>query len=123
MSKYRINIAGETYEIEVESLDEVAITMEDSTSFIDKKAQTIEPQISSAMMERDNVVQSPMPGTIVKTLVKNGEKVRKGQPILILEAMKMENEITAPKDGVVEELNVAEKYTVQGGDTLFKIMD
>ena len=69
----------------------------------------------------DGAVVSPMPGTVVRLMAAQGDKVNKGQPILVLEAMKMENEITAVKDGVLSELRVAEGQTVAGGEMLFMI--
>jgi biotin carboxyl carrier protein len=59
-----------------------------------------------------------MPGLILKVLVEKGQEVKTGDPLLILVAMKMENEIRAPKDGVVQELFVQEGKTVGSGDKL-----
>ncbi|WP_054840246.1 biotin/lipoyl-containing protein [Thermococcus sp. JCM 11816] len=67
------------------------------------------------------VTAPPMPGKILKILVKEGEQVRTGQGLLILEAMKMENEIPAPKDGVVKKILVKEGDTVNTGDPLIEI--
>ncbi|MBQ6498669.1 MAG: biotin/lipoyl-binding protein, partial [Ruminococcus sp.] len=82
-------------------------------------AQKAPVQADSA--SADGTVVSPMPGTIVQLMAAQGDKVSKGQPILVLEAMKMENEITAAKDGVLSELRVAEGQTVAGGEILFTI--
>ncbi|MBI5432765.1 MAG: acetyl-CoA carboxylase biotin carboxyl carrier protein subunit [Planctomycetes bacterium] len=59
-----------------------------------------------------------MPGIVVKLLVKEGDTVVKDQPLLILEAMKMQNEITAPSDGVVKVVHVREREAVSGGAKL-----
>ena len=59
-----------------------------------------------------------MPGNIFKILVKPGDVVSKGQNVLVLEAMKMENEIPAPKDGKVAQVVVTKGATVGAGDTL-----
>lgn len=64
------------------------------------------------------VVKSIMPGVVVKLLVKEGEKVEKGQPLLVLEAMKMQNEIGAPGAGVVKALHVREGEAVSSGAKL-----
>ena len=61
------------------------------------------------------VVTAPMPGKVVKVLVKAGDTVRAGQGIAVLEAMKMENELRSPKDGKLTELLVAEGQPVEGG--------
>jgi biotin carboxyl carrier protein len=66
-------------------------------------------------------VEAEMPGKVVKIAVPAGTAVREGQGVLILEAMKMENEITSPIDGVVTELGVSEGQTVEGGALLFVV--
>ena len=62
-----------------------------------------------------------MPGTILKVEKAEGETVKVGDVVLILEAMKMENEIRAPRDGAVASLKLAAGDTVAGGDVLFEI--
>ncbi|NJF26152.1 pyruvate/oxaloacetate carboxyltransferase [Thermococcus sp. Bubb.Bath] len=69
----------------------------------------------------EGVVTAPMPGKILRILVKEGEQVKTGQGLLILEAMKMENEIPAPKDGVVKKILVKEGDTVNTGDPMMEI--
>jgi biotin carboxyl carrier protein len=63
-------------------------------------------------------VKSVMPGVVVKLLVEEGDTVEKGQPLLLLEAMKMQNEISAPSAGVVKALHVREKEAVASGAKL-----
>ncbi len=72
-------------------------------------------------MGEGGVVKAMMPGRVVRLLVKKGEKVRKGAGLLILEAMKMENEIQAPVDGTVDEIFVESGSTVEGGADLVHI--
>ncbi len=69
----------------------------------------------------EGVVTAPMPGKILRILVKEGEQVKTGQGLLILEAMKMENEIPAPKDGVVKKILVKEGDTVDTGQALIEL--
>ena len=64
------------------------------------------------------VVKSVMPGIVVQLLVKPGERVTKGQPLLVLEAMKMQNEIGAPADATVTAVHVSEKQAVSSGEKL-----
>ena len=59
-----------------------------------------------------------MPGTVVKVLVKEGDEVKAGQPVLVLEAMKVENEITAEKDGKIVKVAVAEGQAVAKDEVL-----
>jgi len=63
-------------------------------------------------------VRAPIPGRIAKLLVKAGDQVTAGKPLMVLEAMKMENEIRAPRDGVVRELRCAEGATVDANQDL-----
>lgn len=67
------------------------------------------------------VIKALMPGRVVRVLVAEGETVRKGAGLLILEAMKMENEIQAPMDGTVDELFVAAGQTVEAGAELARM--
>ena len=67
------------------------------------------------------VVKAMMPGRVVRVLVAKGDAVRKGAGLLILEAMKMENEIAAPADGTVDELFVEAGQTVESGAELLHI--
>ncbi|MFZ2492351.1 MAG: biotin/lipoyl-containing protein [Thermoanaerobaculia bacterium] len=67
------------------------------------------------------VLKALMPGRVVRVLVEKGARVRKGEGILILEAMKMENEIHAPVDGVVDQIFVEAGRTVEGGADLLHI--
>ena len=67
------------------------------------------------------IVEAEMPGKVVKVHVSVGDEVREGQGIVILEAMKMENEIPSPIDGIVSEMAVSEGQTVESGTTLFVV--
>lgn len=80
------------------------------------KRSRSEDQVSAG-----GVVRALMPGRIVRVLVQKGEPVRKGAGLIILEAMKMENEIVAPTDGVVTEILVAMGDTVDSGAELVHV--
>ena len=66
-------------------------------------------------------VEAPLPGNVFKVLVKAGDKVSKGQAVVVLEAMKMENEVFAPCDGTVASVNITEGGTVNTGDVMITI--
>jgi biotin carboxyl carrier protein len=66
-------------------------------------------------------VRSPMPGKVVKVLVKVGEEVKSGQGVVVVEAMKMENELKAPRDGKVKQISAEEGRAVESGQTLVLI--
>jgi len=67
-------------------------------------------------------ITSPMPGKVVSVLVAEGEEVEEGQGLVVIEAMKMENELRAPRAGVVQELTAQEGQAVDGGATLCVIV-
>src|SRR3954462_7924946 len=64
---------------------------------------------------RDHSMRAPMPGVVLKILVNVGDDVTKGAPLLILEAMKMEHQLTAPRDGTIASINCKEGEMVQPG--------
>ena len=68
-----------------------------------------------------NTIESPLPGTILKVNVAAGQAVKAGDILMILEAMKMENEILAPEDGTVSAVHVQVGATVQSGDPLVSL--
>lgn len=68
-----------------------------------------------------DIIKSPMPGKVIKVLVSIGDTVKKGEVLLVVEAMKMENNILAARNGIVEELNVAEDDMVDGSKVLLKL--
>jgi biotin carboxyl carrier protein len=69
----------------------------------------------------DGNVMAELPGQVLKVLVQPGEQVVKGQTVLILEAMKMENEVSSPKDGVIKTIQAPEGKVVMKGDALFSV--
>lgn len=123
MSKYRITLNGQVYEMEIEAIEEGTVPAQPQTAASETAAA---PTADSAPVHAesepaDNAVISPMPGTVVRLMAAQGDTVTKGQPVLVLEAMKMENEITAVKGGVISAMYVAEGQTVSGGEALFEI--
>lgn len=123
MSKYIITMNGKKYELEIELADGSAapITAEKTTSAPTPAPQSAKPAAQSVSSSGGSKVTSPMPGTILAVNVSVGDTVTQGQAVLVLEAMKMENEITAAKDGVIIALHVKQGDSVQGGAVLFEI--
>ena len=105
--KFKINIEGKTYVAEVEELGE-------ATSAI-PVARSTQPAVSStpSAPASGNAIVSPMPGKIIGIKVKKGQQVKKGDVLLILEAMKMEQEIKSSLEGTVSDIPVAEGDTVK----------
>ncbi len=78
-------------------------------------ADVTDKGVRSKARHREQSTAAPMPGLVLKILVKQGDVVAKGAPLLILEAMKMEHQIVAPKDGTVAAINCREGELVQPG--------
>ena len=130
MSKYRITLDGKTYEMDVELLGtngaviapaKVAAPVAAAPAAVAPKAAPAPAAAKPAANAGSGSVVAPMPGTILKVLKKDGDVVKAGDVVLVLEAMKMENEITAPVDGAIASLSLAEGSTVGGGDLLFEV--
>ena len=109
---YHITLNGKVYEVEIEEV--AAGTTPKQTA-----AQTAAPAAKPAASGES--VTAPMPGTILNVLVKQGQAVKKGQVLAILEAMKMENEIVAPADGQVASISVDKGQNVNLGDSILEI--
>lgn len=130
MSKYRITLDGKTYEMDVELFGangaviapaKVAAPVAAAPVAVAPKATPAPAAVKPAANAASGSVVAPMPGTILKVLKKDGDSVKAGDVVLVLEAMKMENEITAPVDGAIASLSLAEGSTVGGGDLLFEV--
>ena len=114
MKSYTITVNGTSYEVTVEEngVGAVASTPA-STSTVAKKAV---PKVTG---KQGNIkINSPMPGKILSVKQNVGATVKKGDVILLLEAMKMENEIVASEDGVIASINVSVGSEVEAGDIL-----
>ncbi len=114
MKKYRVIVDGQEYEVGIEALDNAALKAEAKPA-APAPAPASAPAPAAAGGEQ---VTSPMPGNILAVNVSAGSQVKKGQVLMILEAMKMENEIIAPRDGIVGSVNVASGAAVDTGAVL-----
>ena len=125
MSKYRITVEGKTYEMDVELIGAngaaVAPVAKAAAPVVAAPKAAPAPVAAKPAEVGSGSVVAPMPGTILKVLKATGDAVKAGEVVLILEAMKMENEITAPVDGTIASLNLTEGSTVAGGDLLFDV--
>ena len=106
MKKYRVNVNGSLYEVEIEEMQAPA------TMSAAKPAAPAAPAAPVAAGAGAKV-NAPMPGTILDVRVQNGAKVKKGDVLVMLEAMKMENEIQAPCDGTVTSVGVKKGDSVE----------
>ena len=110
MKKYRVTVNGTAYEIELEELTGAAPAPAAAAA-----APAPSPAAAPAGGEQ---VTSPMPGTILSINVAAGDTVKRGQVLMILEAMKMENEIMCPCDGKVASVNTSKGSSVESGTLL-----
>ena len=125
MSKYRITVEGKTYEMDVELIGANGAAIQ-PVAKVEAKPAVSAPAAapvaaSKPVAASSGAVIAPMPGTILKVLKAEGDSVKAGDVVLVLEAMKMENEITAPADGTIASLSLAAGNTVAGGDLLFEV--
>ena len=140
---YKINIAGKTYDVEVGDISKSPVEVsvngtvyqveipESAGDRVSGVQGTLAPKpvAAAAAVSRpsipdsldDGVVRSPMPGRILSVNIAVGDTVKKGQPIFILESMKMENTIASSIDGTVTSVHVAVSDSVQHGQTLAEI--
>ena len=114
MKAYKVNVNGNVYEITIEVIDKADIKAPAAAPApVAAPAAPVAPASAGAQ-----TVSAPMPGTILKVNVSNGQAVKKGDVLMILEAMKMENEILAAGDGTVASVNVSAGQTVESGTVL-----
>jgi biotin carboxyl carrier protein len=132
MKKYLITVNGVTYEVMAEEvrgnqpviqqiIQQPAPVVQPAPAPAPAPAPTPAPVVKEAPKAAPTggtQITSPMPGSIFKVHVKPGDSVKKGDVVIILEAMKMENEIFAPQDAVVASVEVQEGATVNTGDVL-----
>lgn len=138
MKRYNLKINGETYNAYIVSYHESGAVVEVngnkfSVEFLNDDISNV-PVIERSFKEvpsapafdseneSDGKMYSPIPGVIVKVIVNEGDEVKKGDTILILEAMKMESEIPSPVSGKVEKIHVKDKAPVQEGQLLATIV-
>lgn len=127
MKNLKVTVNGVEYNVQVEDMDEV----DSNTNPVGSIQNNVESksQVKSELAKEKSVkasspssdaesIKAPMPGTILSVNVSKGDSVKEGQVLLILEAMKMENEIISPRDGVIESVNVNKGENVESGSPL-----
>lgn len=135
MRQFRVMVNGNEYRVAIEELSEGAGSEAKSVSLpqatipspnvrAEPKAAPASPAAANPQTAASNGagnIQAAMPGTILEIKVSVGDKVTAGQPLLVLEAMKMENDVMAPHDGEVKEILVNKGASVNSGDRLMVI--
>ena len=117
MKKYNVTVNGTAYEITLEVVDAADVKAAPAPAAPATAAPATAPAPTAAPAGGETVT-SPMPGTILAVNVQNGATVKKGDVLMILEAMKMENEITCPVDGTIASVNVQKGASVETGAVL-----
>ena len=110
MKKYRVNVNGTVYEVELEEITGAAAAP--------AAAPAAPAAPVAAAPAGGEKVSAPMPGNILTVNVAAGDTVKRGQVLMILEAMKMENEIMAPCDGTVASVHTSKGSAVESGALL-----
>jgi biotin carboxyl carrier protein len=119
---FSILLNGESYEVRLAAANDGKLTLQ--TRQHEFVAQAIDPRAwrgrrhGPVEAEGRQQIVAPMPGKVVRLLIKTGDKVEAGQGLLVVEAMKMQNEVRSPKTGTVERLLAKEGQAVYAGDIL-----
>lgn len=125
MAKVVLN--GVTYDVEIEGMSIITPTVKPQVARSKQNATSVTPSlvestpVAAAHTGAGSAVRSPLPGTVVDIKVTVGSKVSQGDTLMILEAMKMENNIDADVSGVVKEILVQDGATVMEGQILLVI--
>ncbi|MDR0604599.1 MAG: biotin/lipoyl-binding protein [Bacteroidales bacterium] len=135
MKEYKFKISGKDYTVSVDNVEEniINVTVNGSVHRVELEEKVAEVPVARPVVQRpvaaatnvsttnDKPLKSPLPGVILDIFVKTGDTVKQGQKVVLLEAMKMENNIDADKDGVVKEIKVSRGDSVNEGDTILII--
>ena len=140
MKEFKYTIDGKEYKVQIEDVEgNIADVTVNGEAFKVEMEQEAEPEkkkvvlghpaaeaeegetASAANVNTANALKAPLPGVVTKILVKEGQGVKKGETVLVLEAMKMENNITAEADGTVTGICVSAGDSVMEGTTLITI--
>ncbi len=146
MRKFLISVDGNQYEVDVEEITGTDQTTNSTTMATAPKAASVSPSFAGAATPSANektqtpketqqapkspangqtgslVIYCPMPGTIIKVPVAPGQEVKMNQVLCVLEAMKMQNEIVSPRDGIVANVSVSKGASVNAGDALLSLV-
>lgn len=122
---YKVTLHGKVYEVQVEKGEAIMVSVNDVATAPAAVATAPVPAAPVAaaapaapVVGAGEVVTSPLPGNVLTIKVNAGQSVKKGEVMLIIEAMKMENEILAPRDAVISQVVVSKGATVDTGAAL-----
>jgi len=127
---YRVTLNDRVYEVEVEQGEAIMVSVSDApvapavTSNPAVPAASTVPVIQSGLpvsAAEGELISSPLPGSIIELKVTAGQSVKRGQVLVLIEAMKMENEVLAPRDGVVKQIITSKGASVETGAPLLTL--
>jgi len=124
--KYKVTLNDKVYEVEVERGEAILVGVSDAPVVSAAPAAAVAAPVVPAPAAPvsaggGELVSSPLPGSIMAIKVSAGDHVKKGQLLILIEAMKMENEVLAPRDGVVQQIITSKGATVQTGSPLLTL--
>lgn len=124
--KYNVTLKGKVYEVEVERGEAILVSVSDVQAPVAAPVAAAPAAVPAAAPAAaanltGEPVKSPMPGTILNVKVSVGQQVKAGDVLVVLEAMKMENDIMAPRDGTIAQIVVSKGSTVDTGAPLLTL--
>ena len=118
MKIYKVKVNGKTYRVELDSVEEIK-SKDEEKKVEEKKVEEKKEVVSSSSSKQ---ILAPLQGNVTDVKVKVGDTVKKGQPLCIIEAMKVMNEIESPYDGVIKEIKVQNEEAV-GFDQILMVIE
>jgi len=126
---YKVTLNDKLYEVEVEQGEAILIGVSDAPVASAAPAASTAPAAPAVLsapaapvsVGEGEVISSPLPGSVMAIKVSAGQSVKQGQLLILIEAMKMENEVLAPRDGVVRQIITSKGATVQTGAPLLTL--
>jgi biotin carboxyl carrier protein len=124
-TNYSLIVDNRSFEIEVDNTDDEYRVLVDGRNYhinmVDERRMRVGAAQAGMQLQGRQKVSVPMPGKVIAILVSEGDQVEKGQGLVIVEAMKMENEVHSPITGEVKEIKVKPGDTVEGGAVLLVV--
>ena len=125
MKNFKFTINGNVYEVAVEAAEngKSNVTVNGKSYVVETEAQEAQPTVRRAAVAGatktvSGVMKSPLPGKVLKVLVSAGQSVKRGETLMVIESMKMENNIAAQADGIVRSIMVSADQSILQGDAL-----
>ena len=125
MKNFKFTINGNVYEVAVEAAEngKSNVTVNGKSYVVETEAEAAQPTVRRAAVAGatktvSGVMKSPLPGKVLKVLVSAGQSVKRGETLMVIESMKMENNIAAQADGIVRSIMVSADQSILQGDAL-----